>query len=424
MKLQYPELFLPIPLRIGQSSDNPDGWLNGSVEDWRGIDDPNNRIEIQESHEPLVCLDTLQPLIFTSSDYSRKLINSGYDVALEGSTLSQYVRAGVAKKLIKAQSLLPDGYKLIMFDGWRSLDAQIAIFNMCRESLIDRLRLAGVLHQTTPITSQQDDLITREVIRYVSLPSPLPASAHPKPEEVAAGKLIPSPHNTGGSVDVGIVVIDEDFRADLTQLEQDIAKIDDTSFAKRAELVLRIDAIYRLHSSLLDFGSEFDFAGEQSNLTYLEDTESIGRDNRRLLYHVMTKAGFEAYSEEWWHFNAGNQMAAITTWRRTGKRGQAMYGSTALTPQQLDDEQLMRDLTNALVQAAHSQPIILSQQLTQRGITLPYIQQLSLQVGDPRQVHSLPATHDMHYRGDLSPSFTDALLRASTLPLQAVGDDD
>ncbi|MCG4287414.1 D-alanyl-D-alanine dipeptidase, partial [Lactobacillaceae bacterium KNUT 0156] len=47
------------------------------------------------------------------------------------------------------------------------------------------------------------------------------------------------------------------------------------------------------------------------------------RENRRLLYHVMTQAGFTNYIEEWWHFDYGNQ-----NWATVSKRDFAVYGAT------------------------------------------------------------------------------------------------
>ncbi|MBQ4051251.1 MAG: hypothetical protein IJD13_06430, partial [Oscillospiraceae bacterium] len=50
------------------------------------------------------------------------------------------------------------------------------------------------------------------------------------------------------------------------------------------------------------------------------DEDPEARDNRRLLYHVMIRAGFTNYDGEWWHFDYGNPLWAS----RTGK--EPFYG--------------------------------------------------------------------------------------------------
>jgi D-alanyl-D-alanine dipeptidase len=45
----------------------------------------------------------------------------------------------------------------------------------------------------------------------------------------------------------------------------------------------------------------------------LSSDEKKWLQNRRMLYHVMSAAGFTNYWKEWWHFDYGNQFwAAIT----------------------------------------------------------------------------------------------------------------
>ena len=51
----------------------------------------------------------------------------------------------------------------------------------------------------------------------------------------------------------------------------------------------------------LDMGSSFDFFGKESWVHYSKITPQQ-RANRMLLNQVMTKYGFRAYAQEWWHF--------------------------------------------------------------------------------------------------------------------------
>lgn len=56
----------------------------------------------------------------------------------------------------------------------------------------------------------------------------------------------------------------------------------------------------------LDMGSSFDFFGQQSWVHYTKITLQQ-RANRMLLNQVMTKYGFRAYAQEWWHFTLQNE---------------------------------------------------------------------------------------------------------------------
>lgn len=63
--------------------------------------------------------------------------------------------------------------------------------------------------------------------------------------------------------------------------------------------------------SELEMGTGFD---EFSDLTYTAAFENeknrIVRDNRRLLYHIMTNAGFTNLPSEWWHYDYGDRFWA------------------------------------------------------------------------------------------------------------------
>jgi len=66
-------------------------------------------------------------------------------------------------------------------------------------------------------------------------------------------------------------------------------------------------------------GTEFDHFGPEAatrhfeEMTYSDQTSFEGDgplQNRRLLFHTMVDQGFTNYSEEWWHFDYGNQFWA------------------------------------------------------------------------------------------------------------------
>ena len=233
----------PIPVTIN-------GRPNGCVEGWN---EPGNPlfIPVKENGEPLVSIRNSVPEIISRPVYQA---SQGED---------QFVRHSVADMLAKAQSFLPDGLQLVLFDGWRSIELQRQLYE--QEYAVQASRLYG----------RDQASIVAETQRYVSVPS-------------SSGE-VPSPHNTGGAVDVAIMKDDE----------------------------------------LLDFGTRHDDMSERSALVYAEMNASLGvaaRDNRRMLYYAMTKAGFEPYVDEWWHYNYGNQMAQLTHYYRTGERLPAIYG--------------------------------------------------------------------------------------------------
>ena len=56
----------------------------------------------------------------------------------------------------------------------------------------------------------------------------------------------------------------------------------------------------------LDMGSAYDLFGEESWPNY-EKLSQQQRANRMLLQTLMTKHGFKAYKNEWWHFWLDNE---------------------------------------------------------------------------------------------------------------------
>lgn len=56
----------------------------------------------------------------------------------------------------------------------------------------------------------------------------------------------------------------------------------------------------------LDMGTQFDFFGNKSHQGAAGLTAEQER-NRRILVQIMTSAGFDIYSEEWWHYILQNE---------------------------------------------------------------------------------------------------------------------
>jgi D-alanyl-D-alanine dipeptidase len=220
----------PIPKSSAQSS----GWKS---------------VNILESGEALVCLNDLDACV-------RIVVCPQYYLQnLPGSLQQCFTRETVASKLTQAAMRLPDGFSLVVWDAWRPLEVQRLLFERYKNELAQK---------NPPWT--EDELIER-TRKFVSLPSRDPKA--------------PSPHATGGAVDLSI----------LDAAGEDLAMgtpFDD--FSPRAST--------RYYETLAEQGA------------HMSSDEQKYRDNRRLLYQVMIEAGFTNYAEEWWHYDFGNQLWA------------------------------------------------------------------------------------------------------------------
>jgi D-alanyl-D-alanine dipeptidase len=80
-------------------------------------------------------------------------------------------------------------------------------------------------------------------------------------------------------------------------------------------------------------GADFDETTERSATDYFEKklaakerltaSEEEALFNRRMLYAVMTRAGFTNYPDEWWHYDYGNQNWAMLRGEKTATYGTA-----------------------------------------------------------------------------------------------------
>jgi len=182
-----------------------------------------------------------------------------YEQGIPGSIPTCMLREGAAERLLRAAELLPEGWKFRIFDGWRPYLVQKALFD-------DYLCQLAYREENADLTVRELLRLTRE---FVAFPSTDPLS--------------PFNHGGGGAVD-------------LTILNE--------------------------KGEPLNMGTGFDDFTDLSHTRWFEehDTDPEARDNRRLLYHVMTEAGFTNYDGEWWHFDYGNTLWAS----RTG--GTPIYG--------------------------------------------------------------------------------------------------
>jgi D-alanyl-D-alanine dipeptidase len=229
-------------------------------QNWKEI----RKMPIEESDEPLVPVDIYPERIINHPEY--------FIQGLLGSLPVCYSRLGLYERLVKASNMLPKGYKFVILDAWRPVEVQ--------QSLFDTFK--GRLKKENPDAS--DEQLTEMALKFVALPS--------------YDNKKPSPHNTGGSIDLTIA---------------------------------------NDRGVWLKMGTYFDEMTDRTSTRYYEEKfekevnlpeiELEILKNRRLLFHVMTNAGFTNYTDEWWHYDYGNQ---LWSWHNNGKVT-AIYSRTKPT---------------------------------------------------------------------------------------------
>lgn len=243
---------------------------------------------------------------------------------LPGALITAFARSGVADALVAAQSHLPRGMRLVTCDTYRTLAVQGALY----QYYYDRLE---TLHP-----GWDNAALSAETQRYVSLPSTDPAR--------------PSPHNTGGAIDTIAVWLPEAYWDEIDEID---ARILSGAGDWKEHYAIQMYRAYLLNSVALPlpFGTRFDHGGEAAGLRYFEELaqqrpltvpERRALVARRVLAQAMAAAGFQAYADEFWHFNLGNQMAA-----QVAGLPEAIYGGMELSPANREHEQMrVRHWTN------------------------------------------------------------------------------
>ncbi len=182
-------------------------------------------------------------------------------LGVPGAVPECWAREAVYRRLLKVARNLPDGLGLVVLDAWRPYVVQRHLYDT----------LLGMVEARY---ADLDEADLRAMTRaFVSPPSDRPEC--------------PSPHLTGGAVDVALCDAD---------------------------------------GILLEMGSAFDEARPASHTVHFEHhahdaVTRTYRDRRRILYHAMVDAGFANLPSEWWHYSYGDQMWA---WYRGESR--ALFG--------------------------------------------------------------------------------------------------
>lgn len=205
---------------------------------------------LEECGEPLVPLSLAPERILVRPAY--------YAAAIPGALPECFARESVQKRLLKAQSLLPDNLRLVILDTWRGVEVQTALFTQC----------LAALKRSYPDLPEDD--VKAMALRFVALPS--------------LDKARPAPHVTGGAVDLALATTDGSplwFGASFD------------------------------YPGPVSYTRHFEERIEQGDPLDPRETEAC--NNRRLLHDVMLRAGFVNYHDEWWHYEYGTQRWAYLT---------------------------------------------------------------------------------------------------------------
>ena len=175
-----------------------------------------------------------------------KYIQMGIKGALNGC----YARQAVVARLLLAEKKLPQGYRFKIWDAYRPISVQKALWEHYREQ---------VVKENPTFSDEEIDKITNY---FVSKPS--------------FDIKNPSVHNSGGAID--LTIVDE-------------------------------------QGNELDMGAKFDDFSPMSWSNYYElnDIDDKIKENRRLLYNVMTSSGFTNLPSEFWHYDYGDIFWAYYT---------------------------------------------------------------------------------------------------------------
>ena len=190
-----------------------------------------------ENEEPLISLATVSERI--------KVFPYYFKYQIPGAINDCYLREGVVSKLLQVADQLPNDHYLVILDGWRSFETQMALYENIKSQFEQQF--------------DTEEELLQQLSQFVATPSKNP--------------LTPSPHYSGGAVDLTIGNND----------------------------------------GWLDMGTNFDEFTDKAHALYFEQLQQLTdeeiriRDNRRLLRTLMESVGFRTNPEEWWHFDYGNE---------------------------------------------------------------------------------------------------------------------
>ena len=213
-------------------------------------------MEPEIQYKPIV--DREQPgshtnTLFIVEPFAELFTSDNYEIQMQYARMgllhaesSCFVRESVKKRIEDAITFLPDGLKIRILDAWRPFKLQEELYKKYYDRIV---RMHGLIDFDN---KRKIDVVTK----YVSYPD--------------YDRNFPPVHTTGGAIDVTLI--------DKGGIE-------------------------------LNMGTCFDDLTNKAHTCYYEvHEENIDvRNNRRILYHAMIKAGFTNFPSEWWHYDYGDK---------------------------------------------------------------------------------------------------------------------
>jgi zinc D-Ala-D-Ala dipeptidase len=208
----------------------------------------------------------VRSLGLAGDNHYNSAINPPYHTRIPGAIAELFVRQSVGEKLCTVNARLAGaGIELYLLDAWRPQAVQRHFHDVWFPAWLSK-RQPELVGQA----------LVEEVEKYWSAPT--------------SGASSPSPHSTGGAVDLTLRFVATKQPLFMGGLFDDVTEDAWTDSLERQQLVS------------------------------MSDDEACA--NRRLLYWVMSEAGFANNPTEWWHYSWGDQM-----WARLTGQPAAYYGA-------------------------------------------------------------------------------------------------
>lgn len=188
---------------------------------------------------------------------SRILIENRYfKDGVKGSLSQVYIREFLLIRLNEALKALEPDYGFVIYDGYRSREAQAGLF----ESYFRQIKARYPDWTTEALHAE-----TRKFVAHPDEPS----------------RFEVPPHNSGGAIDLGLT-----YRGRPVNMGTDFD-----------DLTSKAETDY------------FEKPWERDSGFSERAWEEV-RDHRRMLFHALASAGFTNWKFEWWHFDIGNCVCA------------------------------------------------------------------------------------------------------------------
>lgn len=185
-----------------------------------------------------------------------KPVHSYKEMKLEGTLDTMLARHSVVLKLNNALEFLPNNYSFVVFDAFRTVKTQLALF----EYIYNQQK------KIHPYLSHNE--LYNKTREFIVHPSEVSRFAIP-------------PHNSGGAIDLTL-----SYNGQILDMGTDFDAVTPLSYTNY-------------------FEQEYKIASGMSEKRWNEI-----RINRRILFNTLKNVGFTNFEVEWWHYDLGDCMWA------------------------------------------------------------------------------------------------------------------